>query len=97
MALDSGKPPLSDRATVNITVRDVNDNRPRFMVKTPPGGLDDTLTCTVDGANCTVYVHDGEIYSVQRGLVLLNATDADGKGNSYPFVFRLLDKKSDSK
>ena len=29
-AQDGGDPPLSNRATVNITVLDVNDNRPMF-------------------------------------------------------------------
>ena len=94
IATDAGQPPLSTQTAVNITVRDVNDNRPRFLVKAPPGGYSDALNCSPDGTNCTVFVHDGTLDPVQRGLVLLNATDADGEGNGAPFVFRLLNGDS---
>lgn len=97
VALDFGNPPLSALAIINVTVRDVNDNRPQFLVKPPSGGFDDALSCSQDGANCTVYVHDGQVYSVHRGLVQLNATDADGKGNGAPFVFRILNGNTGGK
>ena len=93
-ATDSGSPPLRTDTIVEVTVYDVNDNRPSFIVAAPPGG-ENSPTCSPDGANCTVFVHESSIEAVTRGIVLLNATDLDGKENAGPFRFKI--KQGNSK
>ena len=87
-ATDSGIPPLYTESTIEIAVGDVNDNRPVFAV-IAPANVENKPTCTLDGANCTVFVHESTIDAVTKGIVKLNATDADGAGNSGPFTFKI--------
>ena len=88
-AFDNGRPPLSSQTTVEVNVLDVNDNRPRIFVSTPPGGIAETLSCSRSAANCTVFVDENSNFSVVRGLLLVNATDADGETNAGPFRYRI--------
>jgi len=88
-ASDSGSPPLSSDTTVQIFVGDVNDNRPMFAIVAPPSVENNEPACSSDGANCTVFVHESTTGAVTDGIVLLNATDADGEENSGPFKFKI--------
>ena len=91
IARDSGIPRLSAHTTVNVTVVDVNDNRPTFKLKAPPGGVIDPAACLSNGVNCTFYVRESETVPVEKGIVRLSADDADGDGNGSPFSFRIKD------
>ena len=88
-ATDSGSPPLHSDSTVQIFVGDVNDNRPIFAVTAAPSVENNQPVCLFDGANCTVFVHESSTDAVTHGIVLLNATDADGEENGGPFQFRI--------
>ncbi|XP_076815367.1 protocadherin Fat 1-like isoform X2 [Clavelina lepadiformis] len=90
VATDGGSPALSSEVTITVNVDDINDNRPRFLVASSTGGDFDKISCSLDGANCTVYVHESSSDPVVHGVVSLNATDEDGKGNAGPFKFRIL-------
>ena len=96
-ALDSGTPPFRAQATVTVTVLDVNDNRPQIIALAPPGGVLDRTDCPPRSANCTVYLFNGSADTVSRGIILLNATDADSDANSAPFFFRIKSGNNDGK
>ncbi|XP_077427254.1 protocadherin Fat 1a isoform X3 [Vanacampus margaritifer] len=98
-ATDGGSPPLSDMATVNINVTDVNDNAPVFSqrVYTAVVGEDAELGRTV----LTVMAEDADGPSYNR----LRYAIVDGNGGS-PFIIdpirgelkvaRLLDREQTS-
>lgn len=93
---DNSQPPLSSQTMFDVNVIDVNDNRPQFSVSTPLGGITETLSCSRDVVNCTVFVDQKSKISLTQGLVLFNATDADGESNAGPFRFNIVkgNKKS---
>ena len=64
-AQDGGDPPLSNHATVNITVIDCNDNSPMFsqvsynaMINEAAGKGEDIISITATGKN-EVHISDG--------------------------------------
>ena len=88
-ALDGGSPPLSNHATVNISIMDVNDNKPIFTQlsytaaiteNSPVGSSIVTLTATdLDQVRQFVQLSGGSIYLLQgqNGEVLYEIVHGD--------------------
>nr|XP_018670260.2 protocadherin Fat 1 [Ciona intestinalis] len=89
-ATDHGLPAQSAETTLVVTVTDVNDNQPTFIVTPPPNADSGSVQCSEDATNCTVFAHESSSNSVVHGVVSLNATDADGVNNGQPFRYRIM-------